>query len=304
MNLIACRDLNVIYANGAHANRGISFTVTDGERIAIIGESGCGKSTLLRALLGLLPAATKVTGTIEVNGTGNLRDLSRKGWQAIRGTQLGYVPQNPLSAFDPLRSVGAQMKLAWTCHGERISSADLVSVLGQAGIDNAEHYLALRPRAWSGGMLQRALVVCATALRPIVVLADEPTSAIDAPLARQMLSMIAARSSTFVTVTHDINLVDGLVDRVLVMYSGRIIEDAPIARLLNTPRHPYTKVLLAALPRRGVLPQELPGEPPSLLSHDASCAFAPRCRRVHPACRVRPAIVDGVACHLNTATSS
>jgi peptide/nickel transport system ATP-binding protein len=294
--LLRVRDLTVTYRSGAHGLRGVSFDVAEGERIGIVGESGCGKTTLVRALLGLLPAGTVIGGTLAL-GTTDLQRASAAAWLGIRGKLVGYVPQNPLAAFDPLHSVGSQLAEAWTVHRRPIASAAIAERLARAGITDAARLQRRRPHAWSGGMLQRAAIVAATALRPALVLADEPTSALDRPLARQTLALLAQWSHSLVMVTHDLDLLDGLVDRVLVFYAGRIVEELPAAALPGGTRHPYTRALLASLPRGSTLPAELSGDPPPSTAEEDGCAFRPRCARAGAVCGAVPALWAGVACH-------
>lgn len=296
-SLLSIHRLSVRYQNGAQALRNVSLTVNAGERIAIIGESGCGKTTLVRTLLGLLPRSATVDGNVLLDGATSLTGVSDRTLRQIRGRMIGYVPQNPQSAFDPLRSVGSQIAEAWLCHGRSISREELLDALAAVGIDDAPKLINSRPSAWSGGMLQRASILSATALRPQLVLADEPTSAVDRPLARRMLALLAERAGSLLVVTHDVDLVDGAVDRVLVMYAGRVVEDAPAAAFFARQQHPYARALLQALPRPGVLPAELPGDPPRLDRLEPGCAFAPRCPLVGPACAVEPELLCGVACH-------
>ncbi|MEZ5796784.1 MAG: ABC transporter ATP-binding protein [Paracoccaceae bacterium] len=297
MTGLVIRQLQVHFSNRAHVLRGIDLTVPPGERLAIVGESGCGKTTLIRALLGLLAPGARVSGQIHLDG----QELPGPDPRALRGMLIGYVPQNPLSALNPLLPVGRQIAEAWEAHGRRITAPDLAVELTSVGIADAARVMSRRPSDWSGGMLQRGLILAATAHRPALVVADEPTSAVDRALARQMLELLAQRSGTLVAVTHDLDLIDGLVDRVVVLYGGRIVEEATAAAFLSGPRHPYARALLDALPRRGRLPRGLDGDPPSPLAPDAGCAFAPRC--VSPCTRAAelPVLTRGVACHRETA---
>ncbi len=296
MTGLAITQLHVRFANGAHVLRGIDLTVAKGERLALVGESGCGKTTLIRALLGLLEPGARVLGQMLLDG----QEVPGPDPRALRGTRIGYVPQNPLSALNPLLPVGRQIAEAWEAHGRRIADATLSAELAAVGIADATRMMTYRPARWSGGMLQRALILAATAHRPALVMADEPTSAVDRPLARQMLELLAERSGTLIAVTHDLDLIDGLVDRVVVLYGGRIVEDAPAARFLVGPRHPYARALLEALPRPGRLPRGLDGDPPSPLAPDAGCAFAPRCPSPCALAAELPMLAEGVACHLGT----
>jgi oligopeptide/dipeptide ABC transporter ATP-binding protein len=295
MSILGIKDLQVRFPSDAWVLRGLDLHVKAGERIAIVGESGCGKTTLVRSILGLLKDGARVQGRLQLLGK-ELSDASPRDWRAIRGQKIGFVPQNPLAALNPLASVGTQLAEAWTAHGKTISMTTLATMLEDVGIGSAIELLGRRPAYWSGGMLQRALIVAATALRPSLVLADEPTSAVDQPLARQMLRLLADRADALIAVTHDLDLVDGLFDRVIVLYAGRIVENASAEDFFRQPRHPYSRALLAALPKPGQLPEGLDGDPPSPRHPDLGCAFAPRCARVTASCQQIPQLADGVAC--------
>lgn len=296
MTILDISDLHVRFAGDAWVLRGLDLRVAEGERIAIVGESGCGKTTLVRSILGLLKDGAQVQGRLQLQGT-DLARSSPRDWQAIRGQRIGFVPQNPLAALNPLASVGSQLAEAWTAHGKRINITALAAILEDVGISDALPLLGRRPAHWSGGMLQRALIVAATALRPSLVLADEPTSAVDQPLARQMLHLLAKRAGALIAVTHDLDLVDGLFDRIIVLYAGRIVEDVSTHDLFQQARHPYSQALLAALPKPGQLPEGLDGNPPSPRQPDHGCAFSPRCIRSTPTCQQSPVLAGGVACH-------
>jgi peptide/nickel transport system ATP-binding protein len=298
MSVLSLRKFCVEYANGAHAVRNVSLVIERGEQVVVLGESGCGKSTLAKALLRLLPASSKVHGRVRIDGTHHPHDSNSAAEQSLRGLIAGFVPQNPLTAFNPFMSVGSQLREAWTCHGKSISRDDLIKRLEDAGLSEAAGYLDRRPAEWSGGMLQRALIIAATAHDPVLVVADEPTSAIDRPLARQMLELLVDRSETLFMISHDVDLVQDLATRILVMYSGTVLEDGPANDVLTRPKHPYTLALLAALPTPGKLPTELPGEPPSLSHTPRGCVFAPRCQYAVRKCNDEtPTLADGVACH-------
>lgn len=301
--LLCCTNLRVTYRTGGRGLRGIDFALQTGERVAIIGESGCGKSTLVRAILGLLPSGARVDGSIVVDQY-EIVGAREQDMRNMRGRLVGYVPQNPAGAFDPLRSVGSQVREAWTYHGERVSQHEVAAALGAVGVKEAENLATRRPSAWSGGMLQRAAIVAATALQPPLVLADEPTSALDRPLARQMLATLAEGSRATVVVTHDVDLIVDIVDRVVVMYAGLIIEDVPAARFFRAAGHPYSRALLAAICKPGQLPQELPGDPPDGGADITGCAFAPRCSLCQPVCELVMPSPASVRCHFAGACGS
>ncbi|GAA4035217.1 ABC transporter ATP-binding protein [Allokutzneria multivorans] len=240
---LAIRDLTVSYGP-----RGVSFTVADGEVVALVGESGSGKSTLIRAVLGTLPRSTAVEGAIELAGR-NLIGLSEKELRAIRGREIGYVAQDPFGSADPLWTVGHHLREAWRVHGER--PTDVAPRLEGLGV--AEKWLGHRPNAWSGGMLQRADIIAATAHTPSVVLADEPTSALDASSADTALATLVAQTRSLLVASHDLALVCRHADRVLLLHKGELVEDIAVerggvTRMKQLAQHPRTRALIDALP--------------------------------------------------------
>jgi oligopeptide/dipeptide ABC transporter ATP-binding protein len=292
---LAVTDLHVRYGDGTEAVRGIDLTVHDGERFAIVGESGCGKTSLLRACLGLLPAGAQATGSVVVAGT-EVIGGGAGVLQALRGRIVGYVPQDPLRACDPLRRVVHHVEESWKAHGMRPGRATASGLLTQLGIRKAA--LAGYPHQWSGGMLQRATIAAATAHCPPLTLADEPTSALDADLADDVLHALSTNSRALLLVTHDLGLLRRHVDTIAICYAGRVVETGDAEEVLGSPRHPYTRALLAASPRQGGgLPVPLGGAPPGPSHPDAGCAFAPRCQEVIPLCwKGIPPLTRGVAC--------
>ena len=292
---LAVTDLHVRYRDGAEAVRGIDLTVRDGERVAIVGESGCGKTSLLRACLGLLPAGGQATGSVVVAGTEVIGAPSAV-LRALRGKIVGYVPQDPLRACDPLRRVVDHVGESWKVHGMRPGRGTASELLTQLGIHKAA--LPGYPHQWSGGMLQRATIAAATAHRPPLTLADEPTSALDADLADDVLHALSTNSRALLLVTHDLGLLRRHVDTIAICYAGRVVETGDAEEVLGSPRHPYTRALLAASPRKsGGLPVPLGGAPPAPSQPDAGCAFAPRCQEVVPLCwQGIPPLTGGVAC--------
>ncbi|MGH8932106.1 MAG: ABC transporter ATP-binding protein [Egibacteraceae bacterium] len=255
--------LSVVYRRGAHAVRGVDLEVEPEQCLALVGESGCGKSTIARAVLGLLPTTASVSGSVKVLGT-DVLGLSERNLRRLRGVAVGYVAQDPFSACDPLRTVAHHVAEAWTARGRRPDRTTVIERLRELRVPDPERSSRQYPHTWSGGMLQRASIAAATAHAPPLLVADEPTSALDHDLAHNVLGAILREGSAVLLITHDLGLVARHADHVAIMYAGRIVEGGPVQAVLDAPRHPYTRALLAAVPRPGNgLPQELPGEPPS-----------------------------------------
>lgn len=295
MSLLEVDDLCVTYPGGAAALRQVSFAVEEGECLGVVGESGSGKTSVIRAVLGLLPAGTVTTGSIRLAGE-ELLDAPPRRRRALRGSELGYVPQDPFAACDPLRPVADHVAQAWRAKGRRPEPGAVATQLTEVGLDVG--HAALRPHQWSGGMLQRATIAAATAHRPVLTVADEPTSALDAERREEILELLRRRSRSLLLVSHDLALVARHSQRVLVLYAGRVVETGSAASVIGRPRHPFTAALTAAVPRRGgPLPVPLEGDSPDPHSPDAGCAFTPRCPLALPACsEAVPALVNGVAC--------
>jgi oligopeptide/dipeptide ABC transporter ATP-binding protein len=275
------------------AVRGVSFTVLAGETLALVGESGSGKTTVCRALLRLLhPPARIRGGTVQFEGRDLLR-LSERELEAVRGRGIAMVFQDPMTALNPVLTIERQIGEALTDvprdRGER--RARIVTLLRQVGIADADSRLRAYPHQLSGGQRQRVMLAVILARRPAVLLADEPTTALDVTIQAQILRLLASLQQrlgmALVLVTHDLGIVRQVVHRVAVMYAGRIVEMAPAAELFARPRHPYTAGLIASVPsvdrRRPLVP--IPGSPPDLVGLGEGCAFAPRCPLAAAECR-------------------
>ena len=328
--MLAVRGLRVTYAGGVQALRGLDLDVAPGEALAVVGESGCGKSTLATALLRLLPETATVTGRVRLAGVdvyggcdldttpagkGSKGSKGSKGRQAsaerevkrVRGALAGLVVQDPMSSFNPVLRVGEHVVEARRLHDRRRSGRDLwpwaVGLLEGLRIPQPERRAKQYPHEWSGGMLQRGAIAAASANSPRLLLADEPTASLDASLAVDVVLGLRerqqAQGAALVLITHQLGLAAQVADRVAVMYAGRLVEIGPARQVLGDPRHPYTRALLAALPRPGGgLPEPLEGEPPPLAPPPPGCAFSARCPLALPQCATGPApeLVDGVAC--------
>ncbi|OEJ94278.1 ABC transporter ATP-binding protein [Streptomyces thermolilacinus] len=314
--LLSVRDLRISF-DGADAVRGLSFDVRAGEVLALAGESGAGKSLTARALLGLVPREARVRGTVRLRGGTELVGAPRRTLAALWGRRVALVPQDALSALSPVHPVGDQVAAVLrSLHGvSRREARDRAgTALDRVGIPAARR--DAYPHELSGGMRQRAVIALATAGDPDLVVADEPTTALDPDLRDQVLSVLAERRAAtggaLVLVTHDLEAVRDHADRVLVLYAGRHAETGPAASVLGRPRAPYTAGLLASLPPAVPVPgrgRRLPaigGTPPAPGEPAAGCAFAPRCPLAEDRCRAEvpaprpvgdPADGRDVSCH-------
>jgi glutathione transport system ATP-binding protein len=277
------------------AVRGVSFTLGRGETIGIVGESGSGKSTIALAMLGLLPKSARVTGSVRCQGT-ELIGQSEKDLAKIRSSTIAFIPQDPLTSLNPAFTVGRQVaETMWTRGNVDKEEAHkrAVELLELVGIPNAARRVDDFPHEFSGGQRQRIVIAMAMANDPDVMIADEPTTALDVTIQAQVLEALrAARDRTgasLMLITHDLGVVAGMADRVMVMYAGRAVEAATADVLFHESKMPYTLGLLGSLPRANVTSHEplrpIPGSPPSLINLPDACPFAPRCPAVIPRCR-------------------
>ncbi|WBB53630.1 ABC transporter ATP-binding protein [Verrucosispora sp. WMMD573] len=317
--LVDVRDLSVRFrlprGTAVRAVTGASFQLRAGRCLALVGESGCGKSVLVGSLLGLLPGNAEVAGTAVLTDGVSQVDLltapepvlSRR----IRGRRIGLVPQSPAAHLTPVHTVRRHLtetlgtlrpKTGRTMPRQRRRAADQAAVEAGARVGLPATALAHYPHELSGGMAQRAVTALALAGDPEVLLADEPTTGLDASLARRTLDelrQLVDLGHAVLLITHDLDAAARIADDVAVMYASRIVETGPVEAVLHRPRHPYTAGLLAALPRNGFHP--IPGLPPQLDSLPGGCAFESRCQRAGAECaQAPPATADGghlVACH-------
>lgn len=310
--MVAVRDLKVRFKRGGQtlsAVNGVSLEVAKGEVLALIGESGSGKSVTLRALMRLhSERSTRIEGQIEIAGQ-DLMALSRSQLQALRGPVAAMIFQEPLLALDPVYTIGQQIIEALRRHlplSKAEARSQALEALRRVRIPSPEQRLDAYPHEMSGGMRQRAMIALALACQPRILLADEPTTALDATVQIQILILLRelqqALGLSIIFVTHDIGAAVEVADRVAVMYGGRIVEQARLAELLDNPQHPYTKVLLGTRPKDGLRKGErmisIPGAPPDLANLPAGCTFAPRCPQATDLCRSTvPAIETVIADH-------
>ena len=320
--VIRVEDLNVWFdlpgGGELHAVQGVTFELREGERMGLVGESGCGKTTTILAMMGLLPATASVSGKVLLEG----EDILVGGEDTIsphRWNDIAMVFQGAMNAFNPVKTVGAQIAEPMELHGiatgrsARARVAELLELVGIAG-DRAGNY----PHEFSGGMRQRAAIAMALACSPKVLLADEPTTALDVMVQAQILELLVSLSTTLgqelgltvILVTHDLPVVAQVCDRAAVMYAGEIVEMAGMSEIYHDPRHPYSRMLFAATP--DLLGEDevisIPGAPPRLDREIVGCPFRPRCDSAFEPCatlhprRMEPAPGHEARCHLNDST--
>lgn len=283
-SLLSVDDLHVTFnppTGPVRAVRGVSLEVRRGEILGVAGESGCGKSVLFRALLGLFPPSATVTGSLRFDGASMSMDGSLQALAAL-------IQQNPGAALNPVFTIGRQLQLV--AHSD--DPAVLADLLAQAGLVDAPRLLGAYPHEFSGGMLQRAVIALALARRPRLLIADEPTTALDVTTQAQVLDLIeglrARHELTVVLVSHDLAVIRRLCDRIVVLYAGRVAEVGNTAQVLDTPSHPYTQALLESIPRPRSAGRDLasiPGLVPDGRRPIAGCAFAARCAYAQQDCR-------------------
>jgi peptide/nickel transport system ATP-binding protein len=304
--MIDIRNLSVTFNRGrkpVKAVNGVSLSVKPGEVVALLGESGSGKSVTMRSLLRLHPKGTKIEGDISVGGR-DIMALSGRDLGNLRGAVVSMVFQEPRLALDPVYTLGRQIEETIMRH-ERISRAEAaaraLALFQKVRIPSPERRLQNYPHEMSGGMLQRSMIAMALACNPKVLLADEPTTALDATVQIQILLLIRELQQEYglsvIFVTHDIGVAAEVADRIAVMYAGRIVEEGKVADIIREPKHPYTKGLLGARVELAHGRDRLitiPGSPPDLANMPPGCAFAPRCPQVSDICRAEvPALVAG-----------
>lgn len=285
---------------------GVSFHIDDGETLGIVGESGSGKSVLNYSLLGLVPSPP---GKIE-SGAARFEsvDLFRASpaeLRAIRGKRIAMIFQDPMTALNPFMRIGPQLIEPLRIHERRPASemrARAVQALTEVGIADAAARLRMYPHELSGGLRQRVMIAMALIARPALLIADEPTTALDVTVQAQILELIKKSQRelgmAMILITHDLGVIAGVCDRVLIMYAGRIMESADTRRIFYEPRHPYTRALIAARPAAGAPGNDLyviPGQPPDLVTPIEGCAFAPRCAESRPQCFHTPCALKELA---------
>jgi oligopeptide/dipeptide ABC transporter ATP-binding protein len=310
--LLSVEGLEIRDPRGAPLVEGVSFHVGRGEALAIVGESGCGKSLTSLAIMGLLPPRLAETrqGAIVFEGQ-DLTQIPAKALRRLRGNRLSMVFQEPLTALNPLLTIGAQIVEVLRTHRSMSFSdaqARAIELLKQVRLPDVERRFHDYPHRLSGGQRQRVTIAMAIACNPALIIADEPTTALDVTVQAQILDLLAEiRAETgqsLMLITHDLGVVGQVADRMVVIYAGTVVESGPVTEVLTSPRHPYTAGLLSARPKSsyaatGEEVTDIPGAVPAPHARPKACLFSPRCSRVQARCHEsRPALtVDGVRAH-------
>ena len=289
------------------AVRSVSFSIGRGESLALVGESGSGKSMTVLSLMGLLPRPGRVAGGLALFEGRDLLSLPPDDLRQVRGRKIGIVFQDPATSLNPVLTIGQQLAEGLRAHFKMTAAerrARAAELLELVGIPEATSRLDRYPHEFSGGQRQRILIAMAVSCSPSLLIADEPTTALDATIQAQIVELLKDQQKrlgmAILWITHDLALVAGLVDRVAVMYAGRIVEQAAVRDLFKNPRHPYTAGLLKAMPRPdarhegGVPLVPIPGSPPDLRREIPGCAFARRCPRVIDRCRTERPPLESV----------
>jgi peptide/nickel transport system ATP-binding protein len=310
--LLQARDLRVTLRNGLEIVRGVDFTAEAGKVLGIVGESGSGKSITMRAVMGLSPPSSVISGSIRLHGE-ELVAASERRMRQLRGSKIGLVFQDPMTALNPVITVGKLIAEAVRLHNPGMSAAKVrqraVELLELVAVPQPEVRANQYVHEFSGGMRQRVMIAMAVANNPEVLIADEPTTALDVTVQAQILDVLKELQNRFsmglILITHDLGIVAGAADDVIVMYAGKIMESGPVRDIFYGTRHPYTRGLLSCLPTIAGGQSRLepiPGSPPLLSARPKGCPFHPRCTIARDICRseeplLRP--VDSVltACH-------
>lgn len=278
-----------------HAVNGVSYSLDTSETIGIVGESGCGKSVSVLSLMGLLPQPpARITGSATFQGQ-NLMELQPSKLRELRGSQLAMIFQDPMTSLNPILTIGFQLMEPLKVHmdlNRDKARQRAIEWMALVGIPHAEDRFYDYPHQFSGGMQQRVMIAMALACSPVLLIADEPTTALDVTIQAQIVELVKQLRDQFgmslIWITHDLGVVAGLADRVLVMYAGFLVEEARVDELYEHPQHPYTAALLRSIPSVTGKPSEelasIEGMPPDLLEKPWGCSFAPRCAYVNPYC--------------------
>jgi oligopeptide transport system ATP-binding protein len=312
--LLEVQDLKTYFktkAGRVRAVDGVNFAVKPGEKVALVGESGCGKSVTALSIMRLVaqPPGEYAGGSIIFEDQ-DLLELPESAMRRIRGAKIGMIFQDPMTCLNPTMPIGKQIAEGLRIHLKLSNDEAMkraMTLLEQVGIPDVANRINAYPHQFSGGMRQRVMIAIALACNPKLLIADEPTTALDVTVQAQILELISAICREFGTalilITHDLGVVAGMTDRVIVMYAGKVAEEAPTEELFANPRHPYTLGLLSSVPRlderRHAELKTIEGAPPDLLRPPPGCRFMPRCVYAHNVCREMPPLepVAGNAAH-------
>jgi oligopeptide transport system ATP-binding protein len=289
----------------AKAVEDVSFTLNESETLGLVGESGCGKSVTSLSIMRLVGPPGKIVGGEILYKGEDVLDMNQDDLYKLRGGQIAMIFQDPMTSLNPVLPIGFQIAEAVKAHLKMDETAAMnraAEMLDRVRIPEARRRLKDYPHQFSGGMRQRVMIAIALSCNPQILIADEPTTALDVTIQAQVLDLMKGLATEFRTatllITHDLGVVAGTCDRVCVMYAGRVVETAPTASIFKTPAHPYTQALLAAVPRpeqqRGERLAAIGGQPPNLVNLPPGCPFAPRCRKAQPRCRQELPLLENV----------
>jgi len=312
--LLSLRNLRLKHPRAGYLLDGVTLSLQRGQILGVVGESGSGKSLTGLSVLGLQPTGI-LSGELIFDGQ-DLQSQTERAWQHFRGRRAAMIFQDPMTAFLPVRRIGAQIAEQIRLHqlvSKREANERVVTLLGRMGVPSPAQTALRFPHELSGGLRQRAMIAMAVSCEPDLLIADEPTTALDVTVQAQILALlreIGAREASVMLITHDMGVVAQSCTHVAVLYAGVVIETGPVAAVLSAPRHPYTQALLQAIPPlEGPRPARLPvieGAPPSPQTRPSGCVFAPRCPHVMQPCEVRPAmrrVIDGLYSTTTTASA-
>lgn len=300
--LLEVKDLKVsfhTYAGEVQAVRGVSFAIKEGETLAIVGESGCGKTVTAKAVMGLIAGPSgevKKDASIVFEGKEILK-FKEKQWEAYRGKDAGMIFQDPMTSLDPTMKIGKQIAEGILKHqkiSKKAAMEKTIELLRLVNIPNPEERINQFPHEFSGGMRQRVVIAIALACNPRLMIADEPTTALDVTIQAQILELLKdiqkQNHSSTIMITHDLGVVAGIADKILVMYAGEVVEEGLVEEIFENPQHPYTFALLRAVPRLDIENKAhlhvIHGTPPDLIAPPKGCGFAARCRHCMEICKV------------------
>jgi peptide/nickel transport system ATP-binding protein/oligopeptide transport system ATP-binding protein len=287
-----------------HAVNNVSFTLRKGEFLGVVGESGSGKSVTMMSLLRLIPIPPgKVVSGSALLGDDDLVAMDDQSLRGVRGRRVGFVFQDPMTSLNPVLRVGYQISETLILHrdlDEKAAWARAGELLALVGISDPKARLRAYPHELSGGMRQRVMIAIALACDPEILIADEPTTALDVTIQAQIIEVVKEirdrLGTSVIWITHDLGVVASLADRVIVMYGGQIVEEGPVSEIYGNPQHPYTRALLASVPRvdqKGATLSAIKGQPPNMVAEPTSCSFAPRCPYAFDRClQENPALIQ------------